>query len=33
VVGTGTCGYNGATDPNLGDLLPGDQVQINTRSA
>ena len=29
VVGTGTSGYNGTTDPNLGNLLPGNQVQID----
>ncbi len=29
VVGTGTSGYNGNTDPNTGLLLPGNQVQIN----
>jgi hypothetical protein len=29
VVGTGTGGYNGNTDPNLGTLLPGNQVQVN----
>jgi hypothetical protein len=29
VVGTGTSGYNGNTDPNLGTLLPGNQVQVN----
>ena len=29
VVGTGTSGYNGNTDPDFGTLLPGTQVQIN----
>jgi uncharacterized protein YjbI with pentapeptide repeats len=29
VVGTGTSGYNGNSDPNTGLLLPGTQVQIN----
>ena len=29
VVGTGTSGYNGNTDPNTGLLLPGTKVQIN----
>jgi NHL repeat len=29
VVGTGTSGYNGNTDPNTGLLLPGTEVQIN----
>ena len=29
VVGTGTSGYNGNTDPNYGTLLPGDQVQVD----
>jgi uncharacterized protein YjbI with pentapeptide repeats len=29
VVGTGTAGYNGNTDPNLGLLLPGTEVQVN----
>ena len=29
VVGTGTSGYNGNTDPSTGLLLPGNQVQMN----
>jgi uncharacterized protein YjbI with pentapeptide repeats len=29
VVGTGTSGYNGNTDPNTGLLLPGTSVQVN----
>jgi hypothetical protein len=29
VVGTGTSGYNGTTDPNTGLLLPGTSVQVN----
>jgi uncharacterized protein YjbI with pentapeptide repeats len=29
VVGTGTSGYNGNSDPNFGTLLPGDEVQVD----
>jgi hypothetical protein len=29
VVGTGTSGYNGTTDPNTGLLRPGTSVQVN----